>query len=503
LLDNVCPRGWVNPKRPEGFVYDLIAVGAGAGGLVSAKQSARRGAKSALIERHLAGGDCLNIGCVPSKALLRCSRAIAENRRLDLGLVDNGSTAIDFAKVMERMRRLRAQIAPVDSYEATVKAGADMYTGSAVFKGPHEVEVAGQLLQFRKAVIAAGGRAMVPPIPGLDDVPYMTNATLFNLTKRPPRMVVLGAGPIGCEMAQAFARFGTNVTVIDLMTQNMPAEDPQAAQVVRRALEEDGVRFLLGATTQRVEHKPIKAEEDQAWPEITLHVNTGGDESAAVEEVGCEVLLVATGRVPNVEGLGLKAANVEYDKRGIIIDDELRTSNPDILAIGDCCNQPQLRFTHMAGTMAGMAVQNSLFADSGSLPVNAPSSKLSEIVVPRCTYTEPEVASAGLNALSAEKSGVEVDTYTFSFDDNDRCILEGSFGGCFVRIHCKKGTEEIVGCVVVSERAGEVLMEITVAMQNGIGISKLARTVHPYPIMGEGVQQCGLQFNRARWQRLG
>jgi pyruvate/2-oxoglutarate dehydrogenase complex dihydrolipoamide dehydrogenase (E3) component len=499
LLDNVCPRSWQNPDRPDDFVYDLVAIGAGAGGLVSAKQSARRGAKSALIERHLAGGDCLNVGCVPSKALLRCSRAVAEQNREDLGLapLDASARQVSFAKVMERMRRLRAQIAPVDSYEATVNAGADMYFGNAVFKGPHEIEVSGKILRFRKAVIASGGRAMVVPIPGLKESPYMTNASLFNLEVLPPRMVVLGAGPIGCEMAQAFSRFGSKVTVIDILPQAMGPEDPEAARVVKEALEADGVRFLLNAKTSKVDHTP--AGDGKSWPRIALHVSVGENS----EEVECDVLLVATGRVPNVEGLCLEAANVKYDRSGVHIDDELKTSNPDILAIGDCCNRPEMRFTHMSGTMAGMAVQNALFSEHNALPVNAPSSKLTEIVVPRCTYTEPEVASAGLNAATAEKKGVLIDQFKFNLDDNDRCILEGSHPGCFVKIFCKKGTEEIVGSVVVAERAGEVLGEILVAMQHGIGLSKLGRTVHPYPTMGEGVQQCGLQYNRAKWQKLG
>lgn len=509
LLDNVCPRNWENPTRPDDFVYDLVAIGAGAAGLVSAKQSARRGAKSALIERHLAGGDCLNIGCVPSKALLRCSRAIAEQKRLDLGFSPSGSAAaVNFGNIMQRMRRLRAQIAPVDSFEATAKAGADMYSGSAVFKGPHEIEVEGKTLRFRKAVIATGGRAMVPPIPGLRDVAYKTNAELFNLEHLPPRMIVLGAGPIGCEMAQAFARFGTKVTVIDLLPKAMGAEDAEASVVVQKALEEDGVRFLLGATTKKVEQNTggeatsgyaQNTGGEAGWPCFALHVAT---ESGGDEKLECEVLLVATGRIANVEGLGLEAANVKTDRAGIVIDDELKTSNPDILAIGDCCNQPQIRFTHMAGTMAGMAVQNSLFNESGELPVNAPSSKLSEVVVPRCTYTEPEVASAGLNEATAAKQGIEIDKFQFDLDDNDRCILEGSHPGCFVKVLCKKGTEEIVGSVVVAERAGEILAEVVLAMQHGIGISKLGRTVHSYPTFGEAVQQCGLQFNRKQWKRM-
>jgi len=498
LLNNVCPRGWENPNRPDDFVYDLVAVGAGAGGLVSAKQSARRGAKSALIERHLAGGDCLNIGCVPSKALLRCSRAVAESKRMDFGLpsLDEAARGVSFAKVMERMRRLRAQIAPVDSFEATNKAGADMYFGDAVFTGRNEIEVAGQKLKFRKAVIATGAHAMVPPIPGLKDVPYKTNAELFNLESLPPRMVVLGAGPIGCEMAQAFARFGSKVVLLDLATQPMPAEDVEAASVIKSALEEDGVRFVLGAKTSKVEH--LLGDGGSDWPRIVLDVSVDDAE----EKIECDVLLVATGRTPNVHGLGLEAADVKHDGRGIIIDDCLQTSNPDILSVGDCCNRPELRFTHMSGTMAGMAVQNALFSEHKSLPVNAPSGKLSDIVVPRCTYTEPEVASAGLNAASAQKAGVEVDLYKFDLDDNDRCILEGSYPGCFAKVFCRKGTEEIVGGVVVAERAGEVLSELVLAMQHGIGLSKLGRTVHAYPSMGEAIQQCGLQYNRSKWQRL-
>jgi pyruvate/2-oxoglutarate dehydrogenase complex dihydrolipoamide dehydrogenase (E3) component len=277
----------------------------------------------------------------------------------------------------------------------------------------------------------------------------------------------------------------------------MGAEDAEAASVIKKTLEADGVRFLLGATTKQIEH--IKNGDDAPWPRIVLHLSMG---DSAVDKVECDVLLVATGRVANVEGLGLESANVTCDRAGIVIDDELKTSNPDILAVGDCCNRPEVRFTHMAGTMAGMAVQNSLFSDHDDLPVNAPSSKISEVIVPRCTYTEPEVASAGLNAASASKKGVEVDQFKFSLDDNDRCILEGSHPGCFVKVLCKKGTDEIVGGVVVSERAGEVLGEIVVAMQHGIGLSKLGRTVHPYPTMGEGVQQCGLQYNRSKWQRL-
>jgi len=496
LLDCVHPRGWKNPERPADFVYDLVAVGAGAGGLVSAKQSARRGARSALVEQHLAGGDCLNVGCVPSKALLRCSRAAAERRRTDLAGVSAGPDAgVDLAKVMHRMRRLRAQIAPVDSCEATTKAGADMYVGKATFTGPHELQVAGQTLRFRKAVIATGARAKVPPIPGLAAAPYLTNNTLFNLEQLPPRLVVLGGGPIGLEMAQAFRRFGSSVTVIEGLARILGPEDADAAVVIHKALEDEGVRIIPNIRINAVEHK-----DGAPWPEISLHVAHPGVEA---ETLVCDALLVATGRAPNVESLGLEAAGVDFKAGlGVKVSDTLATTNPDIFAVGDVIDRPPLKFTHMAGAMAGMAVQNALF-EGGGLPVNAPSSRLSELVVPRCTYTEPEVASCGIsNTESASAQSIEVDVYTSQLEGNDRAILEGADAGGFVRVLCRQGTDVIIGATVVAERAGDMLAELTLAMQNNIGLSAVGRTVHPYPTMGEAVQQCALQFNRKHWERL-
>mmetsp|Transcript_104177 Transcript_104177/g.324889 ORF Transcript_104177/g.324889 Transcript_104177/m.324889 type:complete len:529 (-) Transcript_104177:13-1599(-) len=496
LLDCVHPRGWENPCKPADFVYDLVAIGAGAGGLVSAKQSARRGASSALVEQHLAGGDCLNVGCVPSKALLRCARAAAEARRGDLGM-EPFAGEVRFAAVMERMRRLRAQIAPVDSCQTTAKAGADMYVGKATFTGPHELKVGDRALKFRKAVIATGGRAKVPPIPGLSGVPYHTNATLFNLTDLPPRFVVLGGGPIGLEMAQAFRRFGSQVTVLEGLARILGPEDAEAAAVVHRTLEREGVRILASAGVKAVRHT-----EGKPWPEIQIEVHLPGQ--AEAETLRCDALLVATGRAPNVEDLGLEAAGVEFRPGlGVKVSDDLTTTNPDILAVGDVIDRPEFRFTHMAGTMAGMAVQNALF-EGEDLPVNAPSRRLSELVVPRCTYTEPEVASCGIsNAEAAATRSVEVDAYTSQLDDNDRGILEGAEPGGFVRILCRRGTDQILGATVVAERAGDMLAELTLAAQNGLGLAAVARTVHPYPTMGEAVQQCALQFNRAHWRKLG
>jgi len=493
LLDCVHPRGWKNPKLPENDVYDLVAVGGGAAGLISAKQTARRGGRSALIEQHLAGGDCLNVGCVPSKALLRCARAFAERRRSDLG-AESSAFQVDFSKVMSQMREKRAHIADVDSHETSQKVGVDVYVGRGVFTGPHELSVDGQTLKFRKAIIATGARAGVPPIPGLSDVPYLTNSTLFNLTELPPRFVVIGGGPIGLEMAQAFRRFGSQTTVLEVLPRILGPEDPDASMVIHRVLEEEGVRVLTGIKITSISHS-----SGELWPKISISVDNGG----ACEELECDALLVAAGRVPNVENLGLEAAGVDFKPRvGVLVGDDLSTSNPDIFAAGDCVDKPALRFTHTAASMATMAIINALFGGNG-LPVMAPSPKLSEIVVPRCTYTEPEVASCGIaNLKAAESAGIEVDVYSASLDHNDRAILERHCPGGFVKILCKKGSDEIVGGLVVAERAGDMLAEITLAAQHKLGLAALGHTIHPYPTMGEAVQQCGIQYIRAHWQRL-
>jgi len=501
LLDNVHPRGWKNPQRPAGFVYDLVAIGAGAGGLVAAKQSARRGAKSALIEEHLAGGDCLNVGCVPSKALLRCARAAAERAHADLlgGVKRPREEAeADFAKVMERMRRLRAQIAPVDSHSSTTAAGADAFVGRGVFIGRNEIKVGEQTLRFKKAVICTGARAKVPPIPGLAEAPYLTNANIFNLERAPPRLAVIGAGPIGVELSQAFSRFGSQVTVLEGMNRIMGPEDPDAAAVIHQVLEQAGVKLMVGLKVDRVDFTA-----GEPWPEIRITVRRG--EAAEPEVVVCDAFLVATGRAPNVDGLGLEVAGVEFTPGiGVKVNDDLSTSNPDIFAVGDVIHRPEFKFTHMAGTMAGMAVQNALFAKSPDLPVNAPSRVLSEICVPRCTYTEPEVASCGLsNTEAATRAGVEFDVYTSSLEHNDRGILEGDNPAGFVKILCKKGTEEILGATIVAERAGDMLAELTLAVQYKLGLSQIARTVHPYPTVGEMIQQAALNYNRARMEKLG
>jgi pyruvate/2-oxoglutarate dehydrogenase complex dihydrolipoamide dehydrogenase (E3) component len=525
LLDIVRPIGWQDPTPLP--LYDLVVIGAGAGGLVSAKQSARRGAKVAFISELLAGGDCLNAGCVPSKALLRCARALREARRAgEFGVrLPGGGAAhisIDFPAVMQRMRRLRAAIAPADSHDGTAASGAHVFQGRGRFSSPETVTVNGATLRFRKAIIATGGRAAVPPLPGLKEVPYLTNATLFNLTALPPRMAIIGAGPVGLEMAQAFSTFGAKVTVIDRAPRLLPRGDDRAAAALQAALIRDGVEFIFGAEISDVALVPetaaaveaaagtwgdAAAGEAAAFPNIRIQYSTKGgaapknsDPSAEAKNsdpgsLECEALLVATGRTPCTEDLGLEAAGVEHTpKQGVTVNSLLATSNPNVYAIGDCvAGAPRL--THMSGEMAKAAVQNALFGGDWALSYDH---------VPRCTYTEPEVASVGLDGESAAAKNVEVDVYETDLVHNDRVILEGDdTEGGFVRLWTARGSGTVLGGTVVSSRAGEIINEITLAMQAGLGIEALARVIHPYPTAGEGVMQAALGYVRKHWDTLG
>ena len=508
LLDAVHPRSWADPAPDADVVYDLIAIGAGAGGLVSAKQSARRGARSAMISEHLAGGDCLNVGCVPSKALLRCARAASEVRRAaEFGLVlpEGAAPRVDFGRVMERMRKLRAKISDADSHDGTNAAGADVFQGRGRFVGPNEIEVNGQRLRFRKAVIATGGRAAVPPnIPGLASVPYRTNATLFNLTELPRRMVVLGAGPIGLEMAQAFAAFGSEVTCVQRCERILSRNDADAAAALQACLERDGIRFIVSAEVLNVATSAAAVAASAGAPsgEIELQVRSAAGGS---ERLVCDVLLVATGRTPNVDDLGLEAAGVQSVADGVRVNDLLQSTNPDVYAVGDCVAGVG-RFTHLSGEMAKMAVQNALFGDSW---------RLSSLVLPAVTYTEPELASVGDAAVAAAAAAADgkgegegegegaLDTYTTPLAHNDRAILEGDADdGSFVRVHCRRGTDTIVAATVLAPRAGEIISELTLAIQEGIGLGRVARVIHPYPTTAEAVMGCGLQYIRKHWQKM-
>ncbi len=475
LIANVHPPDWVNPE-PAGR-YNLVVIGAGTAGLVSAIGAAGMGAKVALVERHLMGGDCLNVGCVPSKTIIRAGRAAADARSSSaFGVQVSGNISVDFPSVMERVRRIRAQISPNDSARRfRDDFGIDIYLGGGRFTGRDTVEVDGSTLHFERAVIATGARAAVPPIPGLAEAGFLTNETVFNLTEQPARLAVLGGGPIGCELAQSFARLGTQVTIIERGEHFLPREDADAVAVLRTAFERDGIDVRLGTTLASVEtHNGGKR----------LHLETG--EQSSLLEV--DEILVGVGRAPNVDGLGLETANVAFGRHGVEVNDFLQTTNRRIYAAGDICSA--YKFTHAADFMARAVIQNAFFGFAGK-------KAMSSLTIPWCTYTDPEIAHVGLYEHDAAAEGIELTTFTVPMSDVDRAIAEGEDEG-FVKIHVKKGSDKIVGATVVARHAGEMISELTTAMVGKIGLGKLASVIHPYPTQAEAIRKAGDLFNRTR-----
>ncbi len=472
LLAHVHPPDWKNPTAAAR--YQLVVIGAGTAGLVSAAIAAGLGARVALIERQLMGGDCLNVGCVPSKALLRASRSWHQARTAHEEFGGPSATGHgDFSAVMERLRRLRAGIAPIDGAPRFASLGIDVFLGDAKFTGTDRVEVGGQTLRFRRAIIATGARAALPPIPGLAEAKPLTNETLFELTELPASLVIIGAGPIGLEMAQSFARFGSKVTVLNADERAMPRDDADAAAIVDAQLRADGVTMHHGVKITRVE---------RANGQTTLWFTAGGAE----QQVAAHALLVAAGRQPNVDNLGLETAGVTFNKKGVEVDEKFRTSNSRVFAIGDVSSQFQ--FTHAADAQARLVVPNALFFGIGG-------GKSSSLVIPWTTYTSPEVAHVG--AAPADIKPEQVDTITLPMHDNDRGILEGDTEG-FFRVHLKKGTDTIVAATLVCEGAGDMIGEVVSAMRRGEGLASLSKTIHPYPTRAAIFGRAADQFNRGK-----
>jgi pyruvate/2-oxoglutarate dehydrogenase complex dihydrolipoamide dehydrogenase (E3) component len=420
------------------------------------------------------GGDCLNVGCVPSKALLRAARAAADVRDAGaFGVEVPPGVRVNFPAVMERMRRLRASLSPTDSAARFRGLGVDVFLGEARFTSRDTVEVGGTPLRFRKAVIATGARAAAPDVPGLAEAGYLTNETVFTLTELPRRLAVIGAGPIGCELAQAFARFGSEVWLLGRAAQVLPREDADAAALVEASLRRDGIRMRLGC-------KRLSAARASSDTVIRL-------ECGNVEELPVDAVLVGVGRAPNVEGLGLEAAEVEYDtKKGVTVNDRLRTTNRRIFAAGDVCSRYQ--FTHAADAMARIVIRNALFWGWR---------RASALTIPWCTYTDPEVAHVGLSERGAAERGVPIDTYRQDLAHVDRAVLDGETDG-FVKVHVKKGTDRIVGATVVARHAGEMIGELSLAMTAGLGLGTLSRTIHPYPTQVEAIKKVGDAYYRTR-----
>lgn len=472
LLSNVHPPDWTNPEPAPR--YNLVVIGAGTAGLVTAAGAAGLGARVALVEKHLLGGDCLNVGCVPSKCVIRSSRLIEEIRMApELSVSVPEGTKADFPAVMKRMRRLRARISHHDSARRFTQLGVDVFLGQGRFTGRDTIKVDGKTLRFSKAVIATGTRAEAPPIPGLAEAGYLTNETVFALIELPRRLGVIGAGPIGCEMSQAFRRLGSEVWLLEAQSQILTREDRDAAEIVQKAFVRDGVNLVLGCKILKVEMR---------GREKIIQFEGNG----ACRDLPVDAILVGAGRAPNVEGLDLEAAGVAYGGQGVQVNDYLQTTNPRIYAAGDICLP--YKFTHTADATARLVIQNALFLGR---------KKWSALIIPWCTYTDPEIAHVGMYERDAVHRGIPVDTFIRHLKDVDRAIADGEEEG-FVKVHVKKGSDRILGATVVARHAGDIISEITLAMVGKVGLKTISNVIHPYPTQAEAIRQVADAYNRTR-----
>ncbi|MFQ5515367.1 MAG: mercuric reductase [Myxococcota bacterium] len=472
LLDQVHPPDHVNPEPRER--YHLVVIGAGTAGLVCAAGAASLGARVALIERDLMGGDCLNVGCVPSKGMIRAARAWHGARS---GAAFGAPTAEgegDFARAMERMRELRARLSVVDGVGRFRELGVDVFLGQGAFCAPDRIEVDGKTLRFRRAVVATGARAAAPPIPGLETSGYRTNENIFWLEKLPRRLAVIGAGPIGCELAQSFARFGAEVTILDQAERVLPREDADAAALVQTALARNGVRYRPGCE--------LRAVHREASGERVIEASQAGERI----ELRVDEILVAVGRAPNIEDLGLEAAGVEYGREGVRVDDRLRTTNRRVFAAGDVASG--FKFTHVADAQARIVIQNALFFGRA---------RASRLVIPWCTYTSPEIAHVGLYEHEARARGIATETLTVPLAEVDRAVLDGESEG-FLRVLLRRRSDRILGATLVAEHAGDMIGELALAITHGIGLARIGTTIHPYPTQGEIVRRVADHWRRTR-----
>ena len=471
-MDNVRPVDWLNPLPAQ--QYDLVVIGAGTTGLVAARTAAAKGAKVALIERHLLGGTCLNIGCVPSKAIIRTSRVYAEMHHADqYGALVPPRIPVDFALAMRRVRDIRARISRADSAQRLTAAGVDVFFGQAAFAGVDALTVEGTTLRFKRAVIATGARPDLPSIPGLAEAGFLTNENAFDVSEAPRRLLVIGGGPLGCEMAQAFGRFGVRTIIVQKQPLFLPREERDAAQILSEAFMRDGIEVRLNTRVVNV-----RTEGGQKIVDLV------SDDYASTVTV--DAILTGTGRVPNIDGLALEAAGIEYDThRGVHVDDFLRTRNRRVYAAGDACLAH--KFNDTADASARIAVQNALFRGH---------QRLSALTIPWCTYTDPEIAHVGLYVRQARERDLPVDTFTIPMHDVDRAIADDEEVG-FVKITVKERTDRILGATIVARHAGEMISEVTLAITARIGLRTLARVIHPYPTQAEAIKKAADACTRA------
>jgi pyruvate/2-oxoglutarate dehydrogenase complex dihydrolipoamide dehydrogenase (E3) component len=443
--------------KPE---FDLVVIGGGAGGLVVAAGGATLGAKVALVEKHKLGGDCLWYGCVPSKTLLKSARIAHQMRHAKRWALDPASPQPDIGRVMERVSRVIEGIEPNDSPERFRGLGVDVIFGSGAFAGPDVFEVDGRRLTARTFVIATGSRPAIPHLPGLETTAYLTNETIFNLREPVPHLIVVGAGPIGCEMAQAFRRLGSEVTAIDVAPRILPREDADLAAVVSTALEAEGVRFRLGASI-------VSCAGGAKDVRLTIH----GPDGANAEIAGSHLLLAA-GRTVNVEGLGLDAAGVDVHNGRIVTDAGVRTTNSRIYVIGDAAGG--LQFTHLAEHHAGIVLRHAIFRMGWVQP---------SPVVPWCTFTDPELARVGLSEAEAVHRGIAHRVYRFPFAELDRARTEDETEGFAKIVTDPKG--KLLGAAIAGAHAGELIAEYGLAVAKGMNAKEMTAIIHAYPTLAQ------------------
>lgn len=476
LVDSVQRRRvYKGFQKPRQFDTNLVVIGAGSAGLVSSYIAAAVKAKVTLVEKHKMGGDCLNTGCVPSKALIRAAKAVKEVRSAaELGVVAD-EPQVDFSRVMERIQRVVADIEPHDSVERYTGLGVDCMPGTAKLVSPWQVEVDGRVITARNIIIASGASPLVPPIPGIDQVDYLTSDNLWELRELPRRLLIMGAGPIGCELAQSFQRLGSQVTLVDMMPRILPREDEDVSEFIHKEFTAEGIEVLAN-------HKSV-GFESRASEQVAL-LEQGGNS----KEVGFDRLLVAVGRKANVAGFGLEEVGVELTPQGTVeVDEYLRTRVPNIFACGDVTGPYQ--FTHTASHQAWYAAVNALFGGLRKF-------KVDYSVIPWATFTDPEVAHAGLSEEDAIRDGIAYEVTKYGLDDLDRAIADNAAAG-FVKVLTPPGKDKILGATIVGYHASDLLTEFVTAMKNGWGLGKILATIHVYPTVSEANKFVAGDWRRA------
>ena len=463
-------------KKPKNFDVNMVAIGAGSGGLVSAYIAAAVKAKVVLIEKHKMGGDCLNTGCVPSKALIRAAKTNYQLGTADQLGFENVKGDVNFKKVMERIHNVIARIEPHDSVERYTKLGVECVQGEAKILSPWEVQVGDRVITTKNIIIASGARPFVPPIPGIEDVDYLTSDSLWEITEQPKRLLVLGTGPIGSELAQSFHRLGSEVTIVDRSSRPMPREDEDVSEYILQTFEKEGINVILN-------HQVVGFKKGDNGFIAELKSTDG-----TMKEVEFDKVMVAVGRKARTEGFGLEELGIEISERGTIqVDEYLRTKFPNIFACGDVAGPYQ--FTHTAAHQAWYASVNALFGMLKKF-------KVDYRVIPWATFTDPEVARVGLSEAEAKEQGIEVVVTKFGIDDLDRAIADNDDKG-FIKVLTAKGSDKILGCTIVGTHGGDLLAEYVLAMKHNIGLNKILGTIHTYPTLSESNKYVAGEWKRS------